>query len=424
MEWADSGSPEGATAFSHDGPHSTNKVLAGFAKAGIFAMPYTCIDGDSSTQCCTQEAVDISCTTNDDCPGDGAFCVTGQPTCMPGGQSGGGCCYFTSPYTCGADTGGDAVIDVEDNDPSDDLTVEDVFVPENDYLKPGQIPTFRVWTGPRYSFNGEASVLSSPAPCNARFKVQVSKDPKFPFNPDPAIVFDSGWLVVSRDPTTTSPACEGAWTPTGSDWQTFAPTLGSKVYYRVLTSDLNGFQFRDSLRPAFGLRHLTSPPYAVITANTRFGYRDYDSVVGRWTAKDPLLFDGGQDNLYLYVNADPVNATDPSGLVGDEVCKRLPDELKPECKKYVEKACKGRRKNMACCEAELALCKLTEVTPLQNQLSKKGIDAPGTEEKGKLEEQVRKSLVECERQAHECRVEALTGWAPSCSVSGGVGAGG
>jgi len=39
----------------------------------------------------------------------------------------------------------------------------------------------------------------------------------------------------------------------------------------------------------------------------RFGARDYDPSVGRWTSKDPILFDGGQANLYVYVNNDPVN---------------------------------------------------------------------------------------------------------------------
>ena len=51
------------------------------------------------------------------------------------------------------------------------------------------------------------------------------------------------------------------------------------------------------------------------TGLTRFGARDYDPELGRWTAKDPILFDGGQTNLYVYVGNDPVNRVDPSGLV-------------------------------------------------------------------------------------------------------------
>lgn len=49
------------------------------------------------------------------------------------------------------------------------------------------------------------------------------------------------------------------------------------------------------------------------TKLVRFGARDYDPEVGRWTAKDSILFDGGQANLYVYVSGDPVNRFDPSG---------------------------------------------------------------------------------------------------------------
>jgi RHS repeat-associated protein len=52
------------------------------------------------------------------------------------------------------------------------------------------------------------------------------------------------------------------------------------------------------------------------TGLVRFGARDYDPVVGRWTAKDPIRFEGGQANLYVYVFNDPVNNTDPTGLQG------------------------------------------------------------------------------------------------------------
>jgi RHS repeat-associated protein len=50
------------------------------------------------------------------------------------------------------------------------------------------------------------------------------------------------------------------------------------------------------------------------TKLVRFGYRDYDPNVGRWTAKDPLLFAGGDTDLYGYILNDPVSFVDPYGL--------------------------------------------------------------------------------------------------------------
>ena len=50
------------------------------------------------------------------------------------------------------------------------------------------------------------------------------------------------------------------------------------------------------------------------TKLVRFGARDYDASVGRWIVKDPIKFGGRQTNLYDYVNLDPINIIDPSGL--------------------------------------------------------------------------------------------------------------
>ncbi len=51
-----------------------------------------------------------------------------------------------------------------------------------------------------------------------------------------------------------------------------------------------------------------------VTGLVRFGLRDYEPASGRWTARDPALFGGGQANLYEYVGSDPVAQRDPTGL--------------------------------------------------------------------------------------------------------------
>jgi RHS repeat-associated protein len=52
--------------------------------------------------------------------------------------------------------------------------------------------------------------------------------------------------------------------------------------------------------------------YDADTGLVRFGARDYDASVGRWTNKDPGKFAGGA-NFYAYAHGDPINYVDPSG---------------------------------------------------------------------------------------------------------------
>jgi len=54
--------------------------------------------------------------------------------------------------------------------------------------------------------------------------------------------------------------------------------------------------------------------YDLHTELVKFGARDYDPATGRWTAKDPIRFAGGDGNLYGYVINDPVNFIDPEGF--------------------------------------------------------------------------------------------------------------
>ncbi|MFH2009346.1 MAG: RHS repeat-associated core domain-containing protein [bacterium] len=53
------------------------------------------------------------------------------------------------------------------------------------------------------------------------------------------------------------------------------------------------------------------------TGLVRFGARDYDPEVGRWTTKDPILMAKGEFLVYGYVLGDPVNRVDPIGLGTD-----------------------------------------------------------------------------------------------------------
>jgi len=74
--------------------------------------------------------------------------------------------------------------------------------------------------------------------------------------------------------------------------------------FGVLTNDTNaGFQ-------PFGF---VGGIYDQHTGLTRFGARDYDTETGRWAAKDPIRFLGGDTNLYGYVVGDPINFADSNG---------------------------------------------------------------------------------------------------------------
>jgi len=213
-QWATSGSPGGPPAFHHNGPHTTSKVTAGFARAGIFLIPVQCIDGDNATT-------------------DATFCPAGE-------------------------NGGDAVVDIDDNDPADDVTIDAILHPEWDYLeRGGAAPTFHVWTGPTYVFSGSTATFPNPAPCNRKFQVEVANDDTFTTN-----LRTSGWINVDVNPNNAvTPECYGTWTIPAGDWNTLDD--GERLFYRVRTRDQANGNERVSTSPGLGLFN-PPPPYAVI----------------------------------------------------------------------------------------------------------------------------------------------------------------
>jgi RHS repeat-associated protein len=84
-----------------------------------------------------------------------------------------------------------------------------------------------------------------------------------------------------------------------------AQEMAYDSYGNVLSDNNPGFQ-------PFGF---AGGLYDQDTKLTRFGARDYDAQTGRWTAKDPIKFSGGDSNIYGYVLNDPVNAIDANGKI-------------------------------------------------------------------------------------------------------------
>ena len=94
---------------------------------------------------------------------------------------------------------------------------------------------------------------------------------------------------------------------------------GSNTLVQRMDYDVWGRVTNDT-NPGFQPFGFAGGLYDPDTGLTRFGARDYDAETARWTAKDPILFDGGDTNLYGYVLNDPVNWIDPEGLA--RICTR------------------------------------------------------------------------------------------------------
>ena len=89
-------------------------------------------------------------------------------------------------------------------------------------------------------------------------------------------------------------------------------TATGQVVQRMDYDEFGNIQL--DTNPGFQPFGFASGLYDPQTQLIRFGARDYEPQTGRWTVKDPILFAGGDTNLYGYVLNDPMNLSDVTGL--------------------------------------------------------------------------------------------------------------
>ncbi len=96
----------------------------------------------------------------------------------------------------------------------------------------------------------------------------------------------------------------------------FVVNATSGIIAQALEYDDFGNVTRDTA-PGFQPFGFAGGLYDADTGLVRFGARDYDPTIGRWTSKDPIGFNGGL-NLYAYCGNDPINCVDLTGNYPDE----------------------------------------------------------------------------------------------------------
>ncbi|MCP5197341.1 MAG: hypothetical protein H6974_11225 [Gammaproteobacteria bacterium] len=140
----------------------------------------------------------------------------------------------------------------------------------------------------------------------------------------PAAELDGSGHIVSRFVYATGINVPDYLIKNGQTYRLFTDHLGSPrlvvntttgAVEQRLDYDADGNVLQDT-NPGFQPFGFAGGLYDRDTGLVRFGARDYDPQTGRWTAKDPILFAGGDANLYRYVANDPINWKDPAGEVG------------------------------------------------------------------------------------------------------------
>ena len=141
---------------------------------------------------------------------------------------------------------------------------------------------------------------------------------------NPIAELDGGGNVVSRFVYGSHEYIPDYMVKSGVTYRIISDNLGSP---RLVVNTVDGTVLQRLDYDEFGNILLDTNPgfqpfgfagglYDLDTKLTRFGSRDYDAEIGRWTAKDPIRFRGGAPNLYVYVQNDPINLLDPTGLAG------------------------------------------------------------------------------------------------------------
>ena len=151
---------------------------------------------------------------------------------------------------------------------------------------------------------------------------------------NPMAELDGNNNIVSQFVYATRPNVPDFMIKNGSTYRLILDHLGSP---RLVIDHNTGQIMQQLAYDAFGNVLLDTNPgfqpfgfagglYDRDTKLIRFGARDYDAEVGRWTTKDPILFEGDETNLYGYTSNNPINFQD---MTGTRLVKGGPKPWKP-----------------------------------------------------------------------------------------------
>jgi RHS repeat-associated protein len=136
-----------------------------------------------------------------------------------------------------------------------------------------------------------------------------------------AAELDATGALVSRFVYGTRPNVPEYMVKDGATYRILADHLGSvRLVVNAATGalaqridyDAWGIVLADS-NPGFQPFGFAGGLYDPDTGLVRFGARDYDARIGRWSQKDPVRFESSELSLFAYAVGDPINSLDPRG---------------------------------------------------------------------------------------------------------------